>query len=124
MDLDGRVREHPLDRLIRGDRLAELLAALAVRDGELEEVLTRAHGAGGQRDATDVERAKCRTEPRADLTTKDIRVGHLAIFEDELARVRAAEPHLVVDLSDTEPLEGLLDDEARDTSARAFCAIR
>ena len=48
VDLHRGVREHPLDRLIRRDRLAELLPPLAVRDRELEQELARPDGAGGE----------------------------------------------------------------------------
>src|SRR2546428_8781811 len=82
--LDCRVREHPLDRLVRGDRFAELLAPLAVLDGELEEMLARAHGSSGERDAPDIEGTECRAEARADLPAENVRLGDLAVFADEL----------------------------------------
>ncbi len=85
VDLDRTVREHPLDRLIRGDRLTELLAALRMRDPELEQVLARPDGAGRERHAPDVERAERRAEARADPASEHVLFGHLAVLEDELA---------------------------------------
>src|SRR5439155_17557321 len=96
------------------------LAPLAVLDGELEEMLARADGSRGEGDAPDIEGAECRAESRANLPAEDVRLGDLAVFEDELPGVRAAEPHLVVDLSDAEALEILLDDESSDPAPRAF----
>ena len=123
MDLHGGVREHPLDRLVRRDRLAELLAALAVLDRELEKMLARPHGSRREGDASDVEGSERRPESGADLATEDVRLGDLAILEDELAGVRAAQTHLLVDPPDVETLEALLDDESGDATPRAFFTI-
>src|SRR2546423_12657021 len=86
-------------------------------------MLARPDRSGGERDTSDIEGTESRAKPRTDLATEHVRLGHLAVFEDELAGIRAAEPHLVVDLSDAETLEALLDDEAADPTARALGAI-
>src|SRR2546425_6920726 len=100
VELDGGCRQHPLDRLVRGDRLAELLPALAVRDRHLQQVLARSDRTRGERDPADVEGAEGGAEARSDLTAQDVRLGDLAVLEDELAGVAAAKAHLVVDLPD------------------------
>src|SRR5881397_4070469 len=79
--------------------------------------------APAERHAADVESSESSAKSRADLASEHIRLRHLAVFEDELAGVRPAKPHLVVDLPDAETLEDLLHDEAGDTAARAFRAI-
>src|SRR5207253_4766062 len=105
------------------DRLAELLAALAVLDRELEKVLARPHGSRREGDASDVEGSERGPESGADVATEDVRLGDLAVLEDELAGVRAAEAHLVVDLPDAESFEALFHDESGDATARALRAV-
>src|SRR4051794_35218137 len=56
LDLGRHIGELELDRLMLGDRLAEGLALLAVAQGELEGALGDADAAGGDIDATDLER--------------------------------------------------------------------
>src|SRR5687768_3158598 len=123
MDLDRGVREHPLDRLVRREGAPELRPALRMRDPELEEVRARADGARRERDASDLERAERRPKARADLA-EDVLGRHLAVLEDQLARRRPAETHLLVDATDAEAGRSLLDDERADAAARTFRAIR
>ena len=87
-------------------------------------MLARSDRAGRERDASDVESAERGAEARADLAAENVRLRHLAVFEYELARVRATQPHLVVDLADPETLETLFDDEPGDAPTRRLCAVR
>src|SRR4029077_1176545 len=90
---------------------------------QLEEMLTRPDRARGERDASDVEGPERRAASGADLAAENVRLGDLAVFEDELAGVGATKAHLVVDLPDAESLEALFHDEAADPTARALRAV-
>src|SRR5207253_7057769 len=111
-----------LDRLNLGQGAAEGLALLGVVNGL---VVCRAHHAErlrGDADATGVERAQRHFEPFA-LGAQPIPRRDPHLLEREADRVRAAQPHLVLGLPQTEAWGALLDDESRDAAA-ARGAIR
>src|SRR2546425_2416959 len=113
MYLGGGVRQQPLDRLVRRDRLAELHAALGVLERSLVEPLRRADRMRGEAEPAEVERRERDLEAVA-LFTHALRRRHAHVVEVELRGRRAVQSHLRVIGSDLEPLVLALDDERGD----------
>src|SRR6476661_7204028 len=98
LDLGGHVGELELDRLVGGDRLAEGLALLAVAEGQLQGALGDADAAGGDVDATDLERVHHLHEAGADagLLAAENALGRaLVAVVDELGGLDALVAHLL-----------------------------
>src|SRR5437660_348607 len=111
--LHGHVREHELDALERGDRLAELLPLLRVPGGRVERRLADADGHRARHRPRHVERAHRDLESLA-LLTEPLLDRHGAVREVERHGGRAADAHLLLFLADREPRHALLDEEGRD----------
>src|SRR5258706_6095744 len=124
VDLGRRVREHPLDRLIRGDRPAELHACLRVLDGGVEQALRDAHRVRRKAQASCVERPEGDAEALP-LLAHPVGRGYAHLLEVELCGGRAVEPHLLVVRPDLEALRAALDHERGDAlAAHARIEIR
>ena len=78
--------ERELDRLVRGERLAERGADLGVLDRLVDAELGRAEARRGLADAVLVEEVLHDTEP-ASLTTEDRAVGHADVGETDVGVV-------------------------------------
>src|SRR5947209_6382380 len=100
--LHGHVREHELDALERGDRLAELLPLLRVPGGRVERRLADADGHRARHRPRHVERAHRDLESLA-LLTEPLLDRHGAVREVERHGGRAADAHLLLFLADREP---------------------
>ena len=94
VELGGAVGEHPLDRLVVGDRLAERLVLLGVRERRVERGLADAERLRRDRDAPAVER------PHRDLEavarSAEQRVGADAhVLQLEIGAAEAADAERV-----------------------------
>ena len=112
VDLDGHVGELELHRLEVGDRPAELLPLLRVRDGEVEGALREADGHRGDGDAAAVEDLEELVEPLA-ASAEEVRLGHRAALERELPRVGCPPAHLLHRLRDDVAGGAVGDDDVR-----------
>ena len=113
--LGGRVRELELHALKVGDRLAELLPLLRVRDGVIERALREADHLRADADAPFVERFD-RDLVAAAHFAQHVRARHAAVFQQQLARAAGANAELVLLLSDREPGEAALDEKRGDAA--------
>src|SRR5262245_47762053 len=113
--LHRHVRQHELDALERGDRLAELLALLRVRGGGVERRLPDADRHRARHRPRHVERAHRDLEPLA-LLAQALLDRHRAVREVKGHGGRAADAHFLLFLADREPGHALLDDERGDAS--------
>ena len=85
-ELGGHVGQHPLDRLVVGDRLAELLALLRVGDGLVERRLADAERLRRDRDASALQRPH--REPEALVDAAE----HLVVADGDVEiEIHAAE---------------------------------
>ena len=113
VNLDGRVREHPLHRLEAGDRLVELAPVPGVGDRLLEGALGDTDRQGTDPDATTIQDAQG-VDESLPLPTEPVAVGDAAILHDDLRRVGRPAPHLVFLPAGPEALHALLEDERGD----------
>src|SRR5215831_16174064 len=121
LEAHPHVGEHLLDELELGDRLAELLALLGVREARLVGGARDAERQGADADAAAVERAHELAEAGA-FAAQDVVLGDDAILEVQLDRVGGAQAHLVLALPHVESRRALLDEKRRD-ARRALAAI-
>src|SRR5437867_3120055 len=113
VDVDGGVREEPLDRLIAGDRSTELDPRLGVRDRGFEQPLGRADRVRREAHAAVIERGERDRESLAFLA-EALRHRDAHVAEVELRGRRAMKTHLRVVRADLETGGGALDDEGGD----------
>ena len=113
MDLGRGVREHPLDRLVRADRLTELHACFRVLDRRLEKALRGADRVRRQAEPSEVERAKRDLEAIA-LVPDTLRDVDAQTAEVQLRGGGTVKTHLLVVRSDLESPRAALDDEGGD----------
>src|SRR5437870_10055098 len=104
--LHGHVREHELDALERGDRLAELLPLLRVPGGRVERRLADADGHRARHRPRHVERAHRDLESLA-LLAEPLLDRYGAVREVERHGGRAADAHLLLFLADLDPRNAL-----------------
>ena len=84
----------PLDHLELGDRPSELLAVLRVRGGYFERGRRQSDGERADPDAAAVEHALDVFE-RPALGADPVALGHAAVRDDDLRRVRGVQAHLL-----------------------------
>src|SRR5438552_755915 len=113
MDADRGIGQHPLDRLMDGDRLPELDPRLRVLDRRLEKPLRRADGVGSEAEPAEVERAKRDLEALA-LGADPLRPGDPHLAEVELRGRRAVQTHLWVVRPDLETRRPAVDSKCGD----------
>ena len=113
VDLHGHVGELELHRLEVGDRPAELLALLRVRDREVEGALREPDGHRGDRDAAAVEDLEELVKALAARAEK-VRLWHGAALERQLPRVGCPPAHLLHRLRDDVAGRAVGDDDVRD----------
>jgi len=107
------VGQHPLQSLIGGDGLAELLAFLGVGDGRLQRGPGNADSLRGHADAAAVQNLHGDSETFAFLAQHVFRRNH-AVFVDDFRGLRTADAHLVLFLAHGAAGESLVHDKGRD----------
>ena len=112
----GHLAELVLDQAERRDGFPELLALAGVFDGGAQHVLGRAHGAGAEREAAEVENVEGDIGAFADLA-EHVLDGHRRVLEDKAAGGGGLDAKLELLPAGGDTGEGFLDDEGGDVLA-------
>ena len=118
VDAQRHVGEPERDRLVLGDRLAELAALLGVRDRVLERRAGEPRRGGAERDARAVERRHQAAEARALLAEPAV-VGDEAVLEEQLGVDDRALAHLAHRRAERQPGIVAVEQERRHAAVAA-----